>query len=558
MDKQMLDAAKHIEIMDFLEDLVTQHNGDITYMAVKHAIIGKFGAGCFESCKSDIQSYLGRHAVVAPGTPVVMPQTPNLLNAGGTPLRTKVKVVYRGTKRIVRVPNDWPSFVADVRQKCKIPDRYKSFRIVELSDPDAELDTVEDLDSGDVLLVRVPREQLKPFVVYCFLNDGKLLHPKRIELDKAWSWTECLEELCLSLGAAEELGSLEIMKVYTRDGFELNTFQELVDSERIIFSLNGEAFREPQRFSPALESEESTTSEADAMPAKRVQLSSDSLPDSSADYVRSRLAARKDESRSLQDIVWSSPAEKPSRPPAPSPTAPAAAQNRNKNSLDITSAPEWLQLNFIVVGESSTGKTCLVSQFAQNIFPDESEVTIGVDINSTFVRVKGRLVKIVVWDTMGLERYRSLSRSYYRKVAAAILVFDVTSRNSFRCLESWRQEIVERCSNSHITLCLCGNKVDLVSERRDSSCVTTREAEDYAREHGMLFAETSAKEDINVSMMFSQSALQVVDKIEAGIIQPNSSNGVKMEYWQQRSREPNDTIVQSVKPKKKQCACVVM
>ena len=81
----------------------------------------------------------------------------------------------------------------------------------------------------------MPREQLEPFVVFCFLNDGKLLRPKRIELDKAslyfvrrhngewavmnvfacaqaWSWTECLEELCLSLGAAEELGSLEIMK----------------------------------------------------------------------------------------------------------------------------------------------------------------------------------------------------------------------------------------------------------------------------------------------------------------------------------------------------------
>jgi len=555
MNNKMMDASKHIEIMDFLEDLVTQHNGDITYIAVKRAIIGKFGAENFDSCKSDIQSYLGRHAVVAPGTPVVMPTSPNLLNAGHSAARTKVKVVFKGTKRIVRVPSDWAAFVADVRQKCKIPDRFRSIRIVELSDPDAELDTVEDLDSGDVLLVRVPRESLEPFVVFCFLNDGKLLHPKRITLDKAWSWTECLEELCLSLGRAEELDNLEIMKVYTRDGFELNTFQEIVSAERIFLSLNGEAFREPER---VLGSEDSSTSEADPAPATPTSTRRDSHPSSPSvtDYVRARLAARNDDSRSMRDIVWSTAPQTPSSAPRPPP--PAAPKPRN--SLDITSAPEWLQLNFIVVGESSTGKTCLVSQFAQNIFPDESEVTIGVDINSTFVRVKGRLVKIVVWDTMGLERYRSLSRSYYRKVAAAILVYDVTSRNSFRCLESWRQEIVERCSNSHITLCLCGNKIDLVGEPRDPSCVTTREAEEYARNNGMLFAETSAKEDINVSMMFSQSALQVVDKIEAGIIQPNSSNGVKMEYWQQRSREPTEPIVQQMQhpKKKKQCACAVM
>uniref|UniRef100_A0A8C5XW70 RAB4B, member RAS onco family n=1 Tax=Microcebus murinus TaxID=30608 RepID=A0A8C5XW70_MICMU len=81
---------------------------------------------------------------------------------------------------------------------------------------------------------------------------------------------------------------------------------------------------------------------------------------------------------------------------------------------------------FLVIGSAGTGKSCLLHQFIENKFKQDSNHTIGVEFGSRVVNVGGKTVKLQIWDTAGQERFRSVTRSYYRGAAGALLVYDIT------------------------------------------------------------------------------------------------------------------------------------
>uniref|UniRef100_A0A8C3C2Y1 Ras-related protein Rab-4B n=1 Tax=Cairina moschata TaxID=8855 RepID=A0A8C3C2Y1_CAIMO len=81
---------------------------------------------------------------------------------------------------------------------------------------------------------------------------------------------------------------------------------------------------------------------------------------------------------------------------------------------------------FLVIGSAGTGKSCLLHQFIENKFKQDSNHTIGVEFGSKVVNVGGKTVKLQIWDTAGQERFRSVTRSYYRGAAGALLVYDIT------------------------------------------------------------------------------------------------------------------------------------
>uniref|UniRef100_A0AAQ4Q847 RAB4B, member RAS oncogene family n=1 Tax=Gasterosteus aculeatus aculeatus TaxID=481459 RepID=A0AAQ4Q847_GASAC len=83
---------------------------------------------------------------------------------------------------------------------------------------------------------------------------------------------------------------------------------------------------------------------------------------------------------------------------------------------------------FLVIGSAGTGKSCLLHQFIENKFKQDSNHTIGVEFGSRVVNVAGKTVKLQIWDTAGQERFRSVTRSYYRGAAGALLVYDITRR----------------------------------------------------------------------------------------------------------------------------------
>ena len=183
-----------------------------------------------------------------------------------------------------------------------------------------------------------------------------------------------------------------------------------------------------------------------------------------------------------------------------------------------------MQIKLLMIGDSGVGKTCLLMQYASKTFIKTFITTIGIDFKIKTVNVCGKTVKLQIWDTAGQESFRSITRSYYRGAAGALLVYDITRRETFTQLTKWLTEARENGS-SNMVIMLIGNKSDLNHRR----AVSTEEGAKFAEENGLIFLETSAKTAANVEEAFVKTAEQIYHNIETGVIDvSNESNGVKV------------------------------
>lgn len=178
---------------------------------------------------------------------------------------------------------------------------------------------------------------------------------------------------------------------------------------------------------------------------------------------------------------------------------------------------------FILIGDSTVGKTCILTRFVDGWFKAESDPTIGVEFGSKLLKCKsGYTVRLQVWDTAGQENFRSITRSYYRGAIGALLVYDVTNPNSFENLPSWLKDSLD-ATNQNIGVVLVGNKSDLDQDRQ----VNKEVAKNFAKENNLLFLETSAKNGTNIEKIFQILSEQILTKIESGIIDPEAELGIK-------------------------------
>ncbi|XP_073405353.1 ras-related protein Rab-4B isoform X3 [Dendrobates tinctorius] len=153
-------------------------------------------------------------------------------------------------------------------------------------------------------------------------------------------------------------------------------------------------------------------------------------------------------------------------------------------SVGLTCDDSDFLFKFLVIGSAGTGKSCLLHQFIESKFKQDSNHTIGVEFGSRIVNVGGKSVKLQIWDTAGQERFRSVTRSYYRGAAGALLVYDIASRESYNSLTNWLAD-ARTLASPNIIIILCGNKKDLDAERE----VTFLEASRFAQENGELDPE---------------------------------------------------------------------
>ena len=154
----------------------------------------------------------------------------------------------------------------------------------------------------------------------------------------------------------------------------------------------------------------------------------------------------------------------------------------------------------ILIGDSNTGKTSLINRFVNKTFDEKYLCTIGVDFFMKTIEVDEQTIKLQIWDTAGMEKYKSISSSYYRGSHAAFVIFDLTNKNTFDSITKWI-EAYHKSNNPQFqkNVILIGNKSDLVDSRE----ITRAEAENFAKMNKMVSWETSAKEGNNVEEVFT-------------------------------------------------------
>ncbi|XP_045547603.1 ras-related protein rab7 isoform X1 [Salmo salar] len=162
------------------------------------------------------------------------------------------------------------------------------------------------------------------------------------------------------------------------------------------------------------------------------------------------------------------------------------------------------------------GKTSLMNQYVNRKFSNQYKATIGADFLTKEVMVDDRLVTMQIWDTAGQERFQSLGVAFYRGADCCVLVFDVTAPNTFKTLDSWRDEFLIQASPrdpENFPFVVLGNKIDLENRQ-----VTTKRAQAWCQsKNNIPYFETSAKEAINVEQAFqtiARNALKQETEVE--------------------------------------------
>lgn len=152
----------------------------------------------------------------------------------------------------------------------------------------------------------------------------------------------------------------------------------------------------------------------------------------------------------------------------------------------------------VLIGDSAVGKSQILARFARNEFSLDSKATIGVEFQTRTLVIQHKSVKAQIWDTAGQERYRAVTSAYYRGAVGAMLVYDITKRQTFDHIPRWLEELRAH-ADKNIVIILIGNKTDLEDQR----VVPTEDAKEFAQKEGLFFLETSALEATNVDTAFT-------------------------------------------------------
>ncbi|OHT10838.1 small GTP-binding protein [Tritrichomonas foetus] len=162
------------------------------------------------------------------------------------------------------------------------------------------------------------------------------------------------------------------------------------------------------------------------------------------------------------------------------------------------------QFKIILLGDSGVGKTSLINQYIKGEFDSDQSATVGVEFQAKFITSDGENIKLGIWDTAGQEKFRTLTRQFYRNVDGVILVYDITDAKTLQSIdEYWMQQLQENATTSYQTI-IVGNKSDMKETADSDSLVTTQMGQEMARKYSTLFVEASAKTSDHVQNAFDE------------------------------------------------------
>jgi small GTP-binding protein len=180
-----------------------------------------------------------------------------------------------------------------------------------------------------------------------------------------------------------------------------------------------------------------------------------------------------------------------------------------------------IQVKVVLLGDSGVGKSSIVLRFVADNFKSDAEATIGASYMGKILPFNEKMIKFNIWDTAGQERYHSLAKMYYRDAMAAIMVYDITKRDSFDGLKRWHKELSD-FGPKDIAILIAGNKEDLVQVE----AVSQEEAKGFANSIGALYKKTSAKTNVGIEQMFRDLGGKLFPEFGGERIVPKVKNSV--------------------------------
>ena len=188
----------------------------------------------------------------------------------------------------------------------------------------------------------------------------------------------------------------------------------------------------------------------------------------------------------------------------------------------------------VLLGESYVGKTSIISRFVYDFFQENSITTTGASYATKNIRFKdynNQTVKFEIWDTVGQEKYRSLTQIFYKDAAIAILVFDITKYKTFIEMKNYWYPQIKNYAPKDTIIGIAGHKCDLIVENEQFN---ENEVKDFANEIGAIFRYTSAKMCIGISELFLNLGCKYLDH----------------DYIDPESRRPKTNIVGEIGDKR--------
>ena len=203
--------------------------------------------------------------------------------------------------------------------------------------------------------------------------------------------------------------------------------------------------------------------------------------------------------------------------------------------------PENPKYKLIFLGDQSVGKSCILNRFLNDTFIEDYQATIGLDFQSKNVQIDNQDIHLLLYDTAGQEKFRSLIPMYTRDANIILLVYDISNRDSFTNLTHWLKDLTN-VNMEEVILCIVANKIDLVDKR----VVTNEEGQKFADEPDFIFQEISAKTGDGFSDLFYKQLFEKIrTKFRPSGQQPASEiNDIKFNIDQEENRSS---------PKKKCC-----
>ncbi|EGR33965.1 hypothetical protein IMG5_029320 [Ichthyophthirius multifiliis] len=192
--------------------------------------------------------------------------------------------------------------------------------------------------------------------------------------------------------------------------------------------------------------------------------------------------------------------------------------NQTLQSTDIEELEYPFQI--VLIGDSGVGKTSFLIRFSEDQFFKNVNTSVGIDFRYRSLIIDNKQIKLKIWDTAGQENYRAISKRYFQKADAVVLMFDITNNESFGNLSYWLEELNQNCKDTNIPKILVAHKGDLNSKRT----VHFEEIDDFVIENNMEFIEASAKENNNVIETFAKLGEILIRIYENGELNFNKYN----------------------------------